>query len=396
MYYIFQLLLFDFIIKFSFEQQNVYCDLNQNCEKCKICGKEKNNYCSCSFYNMYCKDEESNDYKVFSDFLYNYDGCITNNGNIEDICGKSNIDIDIGINKTITFQSSEYNNFFCFYNVKKAKNNNNDINIIIKKEVNEPIYFNMHLIMYYNVDNKVKTSTRINVLGSSNILEIIETDVEKISVYIDIPNGRNMDKISIFFGIGNKIVKRVSYKKNSNKIKDVLIYGILLGLFGIVIITLIICIIIYYRRAKRVRNNNNNPNNPYSNHIEGIPGSLSLEKSNKLKLNNLFKTILKPKPFNKINIINDCYNCTICLEDFKEGSSIIVTTKCKHSFHYNCFIKWVYKNILFPRCPNCNNPIFDEINPNNIITVPSSGSIPTFHNNDKNLTIGTETFGVSY
>ena len=392
MNYFFYLLLIDFLIKYSSGQKNVYCDLSQNCNDCEICGKEKGNYCSCSFYNIYCKNEETNDYSFFSDFLFHYDGCITSNRNIEDICGKSNIDIEIGANKAINFQSSEYTNFFCFYNVKKVKNNNNEINIKIKKETNEYIFFNMHLVIYNNYDNQVKTFTRLNVLGSSNNLEIIEIEAEKISVYIDIPDCRYMDKISISFGLGkNTVLKKVKLTKNSSKISERLFYGIPFGLFGLLMFLLIICLIIKCRARKKL--NYNNRNNSYLNQIEKMPSNKSIMESNKQKINNLFKTILTPKLYSKINDINDCIKCTICQENFKERSSFIVTTKCKHSFHFNCFKKWVYKNIYLPKCPNCNEPILEE-NSKNIASTFSTNE-NSFPNNDYNTNI-TGTFGVSF
>ena len=384
MNYILFLLLLEVLINFSLEQNENYCDLNHKCEDCTICGSITKNYCSCNLNNIYCKNDDSSNITVLSDFLYYYDGCKTNNGNLENICGNANLDIDIGVNKTINIKSSEYNNFFCFYDVKKIKNNNNDINILIKKEVNYPIYFNIHMIVYYNYD-KIKVSSMTNPLSSSNNLELIELDAEKISVYIYAENGENMDKINFSFGIKSGAIKKITYTTNSNNKNMKIVYGLLIGVSSILIIILIICLI------KRLRDKKKYHSNPSttSHMIKKKNSELSISNINKEKMKALFKSELIPKIYHKKNVVNDCFNCTICLEDFKEGLSNIVTTKCKHSFHFKCFKEWVWNNILFPKCPNCNNPILEVDNnntPSNITT--NQTSINTYTLQNTNTTFG--------
>jgi len=384
MNYILFLLLLEVLINFSLEQNENYCDLNHKCEDCTICGSDTKNYCSCNLNNIYCKNDDSSNITVLSDFLYSYDGCKTNNGNLENICGNTNLDIDIGVNKTINIKSSEYNNFFCFYDIKKIKNNNNDINILIKKEVNYPIYFNIHMIVYYNYD-KIKVSSMTNVLSSSNNLELIELDAEKISVYIYVENGENMDKINFSFGIKSGAIKKITYTTNSNNKNMKIVYGLLIGVSSILIIILIICLI------KRLRDKKKYHSNPSttSHMIKKKNSELSISSINKEKMKALFKSELIPKVYHKKNVVNDCFNCTICLEDFKEGSSNIVTTKCKHSFHFKCFKEWVWNNILFPKCPNCNSPILEVDNnntPSNITT--NQTSINTYNLQNTNTTFG--------
>lgn len=360
MNYIFYLRLLGVLINFSFIQNEEYCDIKKKCEDCIECGTNIKNICSCSLNNLYCKNSEINDITVLSTFLYSYDGCISNNGNLENICGNSNIDIDIGTNTSKNIKSSADLNYFCFYNVKKIKNNNNDIKIILKKEVNEPIFFYLHMIIYYNYDY-IKITSIQNPLSNSNFLEIVESEAEKISVYIYIPQ-KNIDKAFFFFGIENGTIKKVTYKdKLKTNVK--IIYGVLGGFCGILLIILIICII----RHKKMKKNNIVSNTS----VIKKASEISSHNINKEKMNNLFKTELVPKIYDKTKASNDCQNCTICLEDFKDGLSKIVTTNCKHSFHFECFKNWVFKNINSPRCPNCNNPILDIKNNNN----PTSTSI---------------------
>ena len=61
---------------------------------------------------------------------------------------------------------------------------------------------------------------------------------------------------------------------------------------------------------------------------------------------------LKPRKYlEKINHFQT--NCTICLEDYKNNSEVIYLF-CKHIFHFKCLKNWLDKNILMPKCPNCN------------------------------------------
>ena len=349
--------LYNFLINFSFEQKKPYCDLNQNCEDCSICGKDSNNYCSCNYYNIYCKN--GNNYTILTDFIYSYDGCLVSNGKFENICGSSNIDIDIGITKIISIKSNDYKEFFCFYNIKKIRNNNNDINIFVKMEGNKYTTFNLHLIIYYNYD-EVKVSSWMD-WSSFDALEIVESKVKKISVFIDIPDGRNMENLQLFFSMENTTIKKVTYVTNSNtNTNRMLVIGIILGVLFIILIIVIICLIKKYCYRRTINGNNTTT-------IAEMTSSSNdkiLINRNKEKMNYLFKTQLVPSTYYKKNIVNDCYKCTICLEEFKDGSDAVITTKCNHCFHDKCFIKWVHKNIIFPKCPNCNQPIIEGDNNN--------------------------------
>ena len=343
-------------MNFSFEQKKPYCDLNQNCDDCSICGKDSNDYCSCNYYNIYCKNE--NKYTVLTDFIYSYDGCLVSNGKFESICGFSNIDIDIGLTKNISIKNNDYKEFFCFYNIKKIRNNNNDINIFIKMEGDKYTTYNLHLIVYYN-NNEIKVSSWMDLM-SFDVLEIVESKANKISVYVDIPDGRNMLNLQLSFSMENTTIKKVTYVTSSNKNRMIII-GIILGVLLILLIIVIICLIKKYCYTRTINHNN-------TTNTVGMASSLDnkfLINRNIEKMNSLFKTQLIPSTYFKKNIVNDCYKCTICLEEFKDGSSVVITTKCNHCFHDKCFKKWVLKNIIFPKCPNCNQPIIEGDNNNN-------------------------------
>ena len=366
MNYLFFFLLFFILIVISFEQTSNYCNINKNCNNCSICGKDNNDYCSCNMDNMYCYNGEPGNYTSISNFLYSFDGCIIGNGDLEDVCGSSNINIDIGTNKTINFVSTSMGDYFCYYNVAKTKNNNNEIIISLKRDGNTPQALNMHLLVYDN-NNKIRLSSYKNLLYSSNFFEIVELYAEKISVYIHIFNGNNMGNISISFSIKGTIIKKIIYTTDST-INKALIFGIIGGALFILLIIIIICLVKKYRRRRVPQIIETYSSN---NLKARTPSYLEQVNKNTAEMKLLFRTELSPTKYNKQKALNDCYNCTICLEDFKDQLDIIVTTKCKHSFHFNCFKNWVFKNIIFPKCPNCNNPILnsDSINKYTMSTI---------------------------
>ncbi len=78
-----------------------------------------------------------------------------------------------------------------------------------------------------------------------------------------------------------------------------------------------------------------------------------VKRKNQAILKELLQTVLKPILFDeKINKYKS--PCTICLEEFTLNSEVI-SLECKHLFHYGCLKNWLTKNILSPKCPNCND-----------------------------------------
>ena len=60
--------------------------------------------------------------------------------------------------------------------------------------------------------------------------------------------------------------------------------------------------------------------------------------------------------------------CSICQENFKNNKDTISITPCEHIFHNDCLKKWFKKNVLHPKCPNCNLNMLEaeKINENNV------------------------------
>lgn len=378
------------IISYSYEQNQTYCDFNTYCNSCQICGADTGNYCSCTFENSHCKNDSGNTLVFLSDFLMQYDGCMSNSNNVN-ICGESNIDINIGDNKTIYFHSySNPNDVICYYNIKKVMNNNNDILITISRRGTEQILFNAYFVIYYN-NEQIKISSLKNLLYYSNTYQINELLVQRISLYVEILNGKNIDDLSISFSIENKPVIKITYETNSNKKNRDLFLGITIGSVGLLIIVIIIaCIYRFYRNKA----NNNIIVIPDKNRIIQNPSLKQKINEYKKEINHLFETELIPTKYYKKNIINDCYKCTICLEEFKENKSIVVTTKCGHTFHLKCLKNWAFKKFPSPRCPNCNHPILENKNNNqiNLTNISLAQSNTNTNTYNPQITENTNTF----
>ena len=370
---------FNILIANTFEK---FCDKTQFCSECTICGKDDNNFCLCNFDNFFCKNEE-NSYTFLSEFLLGYDRCqIKNEEYNNNICGISDINLEEGKNKTINFYSNNLSNILCYYNIKIVNNDSNyNLYINVKNENETFLDFSLYFIYYYlNKENK-KVFKLSNSMGNKNIyFNINESNVERFSLYILINKVKSIDNISIdFYSEANtSLITKISNHK-SNPISIIqIIFIILLSVTGVLIIALILLLIRRYVSKKQIKSNSDFiiRNNSYNKNEKEISISV-IEKRNEEIMRNLYKNELSPKIYYHENFRKELYKCTICQENFREGASFLVTTKCGHCFHFNCFKKYIQKNIISPKCPNCNKPILENeniFNKNNLNVTNSSSS----------------------
>jgi hypothetical protein len=376
------------LITIEYISSQDYCDIEKNCSECSFCGVDTDDYCSCDFYNGFCLNNDSTQY--FDDnFLLNYDGCL-NKSQESNICGDSSISITDGKTTIIDFDSTDKEKFLCYYYFTgSTKDNQFTFTINSQGEQEFDIYF----IIYQQGNSP--TVTRISSSIFNNKIELIKSNVEKGSIYFDVGKGENLNQVSINILYEkkeeNKEEKKeddptttVKTSKSSNSSSNIgLIVGIIIGIVALIVIIIVgICVYFHYKKKAKLRasstsntnnNTNQNINNISNSNYDMNPQLLSAINSNKQKLEQLFNTELTPTIYQKNKVTNDSYNCTICMENFIENKSVIVTTKCNHSFHQKCFKNWAYKNIICPKCPNCNNLILgpqDSAFQN--ITIPSS------------------------
>jgi hypothetical protein len=169
-----------------------------------------------------------------------------------------------------------------------------------------------------------------------------------------------------------KIIKIISKEKMAIFIAIGMI--LLAGLFCFFIV---FCIAKKFQRSRlrqrtlmrmilaRQRSENNSEEQPASS--EG--SEINEEEENKKKIYILLKTELSQKIFIKEYGLKDGNICTICIENFKENKSKVSVTPCQHVFHFKCLSNWLFKNVMNPKCPNCNYNFFEEFNKEKLETI---------------------------
>lgn len=394
-------------------QEEVYCDASHYCDQCTYCGENNTNICDCNFYNGYCQNNQTNTTDFSKIFLDKYNGCISSNNRLTEICGESVINIKEGENNTKlllslanfdrydnSFNTGYYNNhILCYYYFKNTKNdtsisltatlnrnkteNNNETNREIKEENNTALRKNNNFLIkdsnnssnnfyIYLIEESYDEEGRqilalSDFLKQGNTMGLEVTYLKDMSIYIDLPNIEflftNSIEITFFVNIkeSNNVISMIDEPKVNHKN---LVYIIVISLCTVVIVILIICLIkgLRKRQSQRAASNQNIQNTANSgNRLTMVPGVgivsasyMERVKENKKKMEELFKNQLKPKIYNKKDNIRNDTKCTICLEEFKENASQVTVVPCGHIFHFNCFKSWVDGNIFCPRCPNCN------------------------------------------
>ncbi len=143
--------------------------------------------------------------------------------------------------------------------------------------------------------------------------------------------------------------------------------GIIIAVLSVLIVCIIITFIIIKCRnnltAYRAQNQAININNYI------ISGSQEeLRRKNQKILDKLLQTVLKPVKYTEsLNKYGTA--CTICLDEFISTSEV-TNLECGHLFHHDCLKDWLNKNVLSPKCPNCNkkgllNDHFNSNSPQN-------------------------------
>ena len=367
-----------------------YCDIYNNCDNCLYCGFNNDNKCTCSLNNGYCFDEYSNQLIYYRDFLLNYDGCYSNEGELLNICGESFFYINNGENHIINLKSTSISNFVCNYRIMKAVYNpNTNLKIRISRNGNLSPEFNLFLIVYDNNYN-IKTETSSNVLITDSYLEIDEYNCQNISMYLEFKNSQYIEELSLTFFHGYselidstdsmEVTERTPTSQNPplNNSKTGLLIGIIIGGIAIVIEIIIIIILIYKKINKKKKE------------IIGIPDiNYSLKDlkemvEKKEKADKLLKE-LKKNVYNK-KIIRDS-KCALCNENFID-TSIVITIECKHTFHEKCFNNFIKRDFNCRRCPICNYLILGS--DNKIVTENIPEQIKEINQGDSKIAMKVE------
>ena len=323
------------LIELSFVKNQIFCDKSQECHNCSWCGAVNKDYCSCNFDNGYCNYENG---KYFSnEFLYNFDGCIKNNGNLTNICGNSDIELEGG-ETNIHIPSGINPNILCYYNFKYIGNDNNK-NMSISLRRASIDYPKFYIYLMNNTNNEMITYTYESI-GTTNF-ELINLKAKKLSLYIDILELNKTDGLFLKFAI-----KSEAPKEGVNK--AIIIVCVIIGVLVVGIIITICCLI-----KKKKGDINKYRNIKKKEEEDKIK---KLEKNNQ-KLNELFKNELASTLYDKKNDINNCNKCLICKEDLIDNSFVIRTKCCNNIFDEKCFRNYAFEKVEDPKCPKCNHPL---------------------------------------
>ena len=212
-------------------------------------------------------------------------------------------------------------------------------------------------------------------------------NIDKESYSVTIESSRTVEIYLAFLESFSRLPFTITIEPKLDTINFILIIIIVLIIF-----VCVVCIVTLYVLSKKLAKKKNfqvnNQNGDITTQYVQTGGSnvgLNQEeviRKQKLKeLEMLLKKVIKPKKYtNEIAHYN--FNCTICLEEFNDESTVGVT-QCKHVFHYTCLKKWLNQNVLELRCPNCNYHLTDESknqsHPNNANNVQPEPEVRAIH-----------------
>lgn len=340
-----------------------------NCLSCLLCGSESNTKCDCKWDNR--KNECFSlilGYKKISEWYNELSNCDSINLASTYCSTKINYTLEDFVDDKIIINlykdsNNKYGQYFmyCYYEfVDEKQENSYDIYINYTSGIR--VFLKPKIAFSYSM--KENNNLSENIEEVSDNYEKSFNKLYNLKIWILLKD--NYDIMPVSFVISK-----------APNLKSKLLISFIIGfLFLIIIFTIIWCTSRYLNKKTRehliLLRVQRDLNNIQPVHIDSEVDKEDLKRKNTKKLNKLFETKLAEHPYKKE------YNqygggCSICLENFNKKSKVSITS-CSHVFHYKCIYEWLFKNILCPKCPNCNNEILndpknneDNINNNNII-----------------------------
>ncbi len=345
------------------KDQQINCSEFTDCFNCTSCGEYNVNNCYCYYSSNYCKNKEV--LEIYKNWWEYFSTCVDDPSyNIQlNYCGNSLIQFENNNSINFTPPFYKYNNksdikiiygginLYCFYYFEEKKDNIDYILSVYKYNNNIENNISYPYISY--VVTRLKNKKNVEIIKEtivSNFSKITYSKTKRIDFYIYYENYYNF--LPFYFYIEKK-----TDKKNIWIIVVIIIIIICLFILG-----LNLCLI--NKRFNIFNNNlrNDNNNNLNSNTVTININDEQKKKENLKKIKNLFekngclKSKIYSKEYENKNKINN--KCSICLEKFFINISNISITPCNHIFHSNCLQRWLKKNYLRPKCPNCNYNLF--------------------------------------
>ena len=333
------------VIKNEIECNTAY----RECFNCSICGEETT--CNCH-WDPTSKQCNSGDNVPLSEPFYNYFTSCTDSNSIEiakKYCGKTTLEFDEDneINIIVPNNNGIFgtNKLFCEYTYTESEDKDN-----------------YYTIKYNNEDARNIDKMYIYLYLSFKDETITEGYLSKKSLKKDFNNIKEI-KVFIYFSQGlSSLPFELSIIRIGDKTKMALYLAI-----GFIILACLLCALIIYYLSKKISHNTRmrqrtlvqlamlrQTGQPQSGDDLASSNSADIEEENRKKIEILLKTSLAAKKYTKVSGEKEASTCTICIEEFKEKKSKVSITPCNHIFHYKCLSNWLIKNVINPKCPNCN------------------------------------------
>ena len=330
------------------------CVLYNTCTECSLCKSYSSSECKCEWSSSSCQSSFNLDkkhtswYEMLSscqeeeiDSIY----CPEKNYFTKDdfIADK----IEIRLNKDANNKYGKEFTLCTFEYVDDKEIYNYDLNFSFDSSLaNKPsVYY------YYSL----KERNNIIDEGRKEVSDNYETSISQLS---------NLQIILLLKDEYTANPITITIEKTGN-IKTKLIISFIIGIIFTFAVVAIVCFTRNYYNNKTRDQLRMLRAQMDLDHIQPViisPGidENELKNQNTQKLNELFAGRMAEHSYKKD------YNqygggCSICLENFSKKSKVSITS-CNHVFHYKCIYEWLFKNILCPKCPNCNNEVLKDAN----------------------------------
>ena len=357
-------IIFYILLKNTIQQE--LCSKDINCDNCQRCLIIEGTDSSCKYGNIFCKQQDS--IYFLSELKSSYINYFNQNSEAANLCGTQNIIINTkGSKKIIVIGKNNYlflktNSLHCNYDINNALFQDYQydvyISFLLSSSINNilsfTIYFHFGNSNYYIIENDIRNKEKLIKLNGIRSFSIMidfdkinnENEIEEtliIEIYI------NKNKFDY-----NENIPQHEESGNSKKFK---IYIVIFG--GVVALIILLIIVIKNCMKRRLYLNRDRTNNINREDII-IHRNNNNVIDNREKIQSLFKTKLYPMKYSNNILGKEDINCSICIEKFKEGKSMIILTPCAHIFHFECLKKWAQENIEHFKCPNCNHDFLKE------------------------------------
>ena len=321
----------------------------RECFNCSICGEETT--CNCH-WDPTLKQCDPGDNISLSDPFYNYFTSCTDSNSVvitKKYCGKTTLEFDEDDEINIIMPNNNgifgTNTLFCEYTYTESEEKNN-----------------YYVIKYNDEDERNIDKIYIYLYLSFKDETITEGYLSRKSIKKEFDNVKEI-KVFIYFSQG---LSSLPFKLTIIRIGDKAKIALYLAI-GFIILACLLCALIIYYLSKKISHNTRmrqraliqiamerQRGRPQSGDDLAFSNSPDIEEENRKKIEILLKTSLAAKKYTKVSGEKEASTCTICIEKFKEKKSKVSITPCKHIFHYKCLSNWLIKNVINPKCPNCN------------------------------------------